>query len=286
MKRLFLFLIICMVFTFANAQVTKETGWHSRNLSGKVKSLRETWYKAVKVNGEIRKGKREIAYIDDASYFVYNDAGRKIETAALGKDGKVTERRTYVYDDNGIYTDVEVYDANGVASKHIYVNTYDEKGNLISREHLRPDGSLDNRYTYTYDNNGNMLECTSFGGGKAAGSKQVWKLDGKGNTLEDILYKTDGKIDWKFNYSYDEKGNRIEETVYKGETKFIIKYLMKYDEHGNEVETDWCRESGKIYRKYFSKYEYDSYSNWIKQTGFHKDKPEYISERELTYFSQ
>jgi hypothetical protein len=274
------------MFIASKSQVTKETDWHSRNLKGKVKSLRETCYKAVKVAGEIHKGKRQHVNRDDASYITYNDEGRKIETDEYGKDGKVSERRTYVYDDNGIYTGVEVYDANGVlTSKHTYVNTYDDKGNLISREHLRPDGSLDNRYTYTYDNNGNMLEYTWFGGGKAAGSKEVCKYDGKGNMIEDILYKPDGKIDWKFNYTYDEKGNRTEESDYKG-SKFIIRYFINYDEQGNETEVDWCHENGKPYRKYFQKYIYDNGGNWITLTAFQKNKPIYIFERELTYFSR
>jgi hypothetical protein len=47
-----------------------------------------------------------------------------------------------------------------------------------------------------------------------------------------------------------------------------------------------ARRAETLTGKYSTKYEYDLHGNWVKQTSFKKDKPLYIFERELTYFSE
>lgn len=286
MKKLILCLIAGFTFAAAYAQVSKETDWHEMKLQGKVQSLREACYKAKWISGKIEKGKKQKENLDGTdAYTVFNNDGRTIEVDEFN-DGTVLKKTEYVYDNKGIMSEVYSYNANDtLTSKHKYLNTYDDKGNLVTRIHLRADSSVDNKFTFVYNGSGNLVEYTQYRHGTDLIVKEICSYDNKGNMTEDIIYKPDGKIDWRFSYKNDDKGNRLEANVYKGK-KFIIKYINAYDTYGNETEVDWCKESGKPYRKYYMKYEYDSHGNWIKQTAFKKDKPIYIFERELTYFSQ
>ena len=283
MKKIILSLTMALVIHYSNSQVTSKSDLQELEVKGKVKSLRETSYKAINVSGKIQKGKRKTENSDEKDSFIsFNEKGNKIERIEYTSDGKTYEKLSYLYDDKGY--DTIIYnekDSHNLIAK--YVHKYDEKGNLIERRHYNPDGSNDNIYTYKYDENKNLVEYNWFKKDGNFGSKDIYKYDTKGNMLEDATYKSDERLEWKITYEYNDSGNCVEENTYKG-SKFYIKYLKKFDDKGNQIEIDLCKEDGTPYRKYYQKYEYDKNGNWVMQTQFEKDKPTYIYERELVYF--
>lgn len=288
MKKLFLCLIILRItVTTANAQGKNEL--RELNLKGKVKSVRETSYQAVQKQGTVEKGKRKMEapkYYRDF-YVVLNEKGNKIEKTEYNSDGSSFVKLIYQYDGKGNTVSEDRYNGDGsLAKKNQFTYNFDDHGNMIEKNWIQPNGSLGDKTVFKYDDKGNIIEMSWFNEDGSSGGKGTRRCDEKGNMVEGVYFKPDGKIDWRYTYRYDEKGNRVEENIYKGE-KFIIKYFRKFDEYGNETEIDWCKENGKPYRKYSSKFEYDSNGNWIRQTQFKKEnKPTYILERELTYFSQ
>jgi hypothetical protein len=94
------------------AQTTsvKKTDWEKDGLKGKVKSVKETIYEAVKENGEINKGNKE----DLGNNLVeYDDKGNKIELIMYKSDGNLDYKFTYEYDDKGSIIEGNSYNSDG-----------------------------------------------------------------------------------------------------------------------------------------------------------------------------
>ena len=101
----------------------KKNDLTEENLKGKVKSIKETTYKAVDKFGQIEKGDVLNNYFN-----IYNEKGNKIEDNFYDSDGNLSSKDTYEYDEKGNKIEKNVYDSNGrLGYKFIY--KYNEKGN-------------------------------------------------------------------------------------------------------------------------------------------------------------
>ena len=175
----------------------KKNDLTEENLKGKVKSIKETTYKAVDKFGQIEKGDVLNNYFN-----IYNEKGNKIEDNFYDSDGNLSSKDTYEYDEKGNKIEKNVYDSNGrFHSKYTY--KYDEKGNMIE----------DN----VYDSNGRLY------------FKKTYKYDEKGNKIEENWYNSDGRLHSKYTYKYDEKGNNIEENYYNSNGRLYEKHTYKYE---------------------------------------------------------
>ena len=177
----------------------KKNDLTEENLKGKVKSIKETTYKAVDKFGQIEKGDVLNNYFN-----IYNEKGNKIEDNSYDSDGSLNSKTTYKYDKKGNKIEENIYDSNG---KFVRKTTYkyDKKGNIIEEKSYYPDGSLIYKNTYKYDEKGNMIE-------------ENW-------------YESDGSLYEKhtYKYEYDKNNNWTQRIQYKNTiplniTERIIEY--------------------------------------------------------------
>jgi hypothetical protein len=91
--------------------------------------------------------------------------------------------------------------------------TYDDDGNILTREFSTPERGRYNLDTYTYDPNGNLLTKESdsdFDG--TVDFRTTYTHDGKGNLLtEEYDIGGDGTVDSRTTYTYDANGNLLTE---------------------------------------------------------------------------
>ncbi len=181
------------------------------NLKGKVKSIRETPYKAVEKFGEVVKGD------------IYSN-----EELLFDEKGNITEKNIfnieslefkwiYKYDENEKKIEDKLFSSNGnLISRQTY--KYDEKGNLIETNSLNDDGSLFGKLTYKYDKKGNRIESSWFNNDGNLDSKHTLKYDEKGNKIEKSRFNKDGILigQWTYRYTYyDQKDNWTQRIEYE-----------------------------------------------------------------------
>ena len=195
--------IILATLSASCNQSEKKNDLTEENLKGKVKSIKETTYKAVDKFGQIEKGDVLNNYFN-----IYNEKGNKIEDNFYDSDGNLSSKDTY---------------------------EYDEKGNNIEKNNYDSDGSLNSKTTYKYDKKGNKIEDNSYDSDGSLNSKTTYKYDEKGNNIEKNNYDSDGSLNSKTTYKYDEKGNMIE---YNTDGRFGEKYTYKYeyDKNNNWIQ--------------------------------------------------
>ncbi|WP_120488692.1 hypothetical protein [Bergeyella cardium] len=250
--------IILAMFCLASCK-NKKNDLTEMNLKGKVKSIRETRYKAVEKFGEAVKVKGDISDSD-------------IEELLFNEKGNIIEKNRFFY---GLYWK--------------YTYKYDEKGNKIEGNYFNKDGSLCWKYTYKYDEKGNQIEENWFNPDGSLDKKYTYKYDEKGNQVEENNFNKDGSLEDKFTYKYDEKGNQIETNWFNEDGSLERKFTYKYDEKGNLIETNWFNEDGSLERKFTYRYTYyDQKDNWTQRIEYEIEndieKASTITERIIEYY--
>lgn len=156
------------------------------------------------------------------------------------------------YDEKGNLLTRDETAPNGTWTK--VSNTYDEKGRLLTETTTSQSGTSDTpreqTYTYTYDETGNVLtKDYTVKGGKW--EKTVYTYDGKGNKLTESF--SDSKDAWKKDvFTYDDKGNLLSRDRTDSYKLHSI-YTYTYDEDGNQLV--FRKASGKNWEQLDSTYD-------------------------------
>ncbi|AFL96689.1 hypothetical protein ACQ1Q1_08150 [Ornithobacterium rhinotracheale] len=252
MKRIIL-ITLSAISLWACDKQHKKTDAEEMHLKGKVKSVKQTTYKAVEKFGQVERGS-ESGFNNDNFYVVFNEKGNCIEEVRYNSEGNIDRKSTLAYD---------------------------EKENCIERVRYNAEGSIDEKMTLAYDDKGNKIECVFYNSDDSIYSKSTYAYDEKGNCIEEVWYNSEDSIDVKSTYFYDEKGNVRTVVWYDSEGSMTRKNI--YDYEGNQIQVDYYNSEGKFYRETYT-YEYDTHDNWIKKITYKNDKAESIAEREITYY--
>lgn len=286
----FYFSLLCLtsigqVVTSPIPEEFAKTDLQRMNLYGKAKSVRQTSFAAIKKSGVIQKGKRKIEEPNWAKdfYIVFNSTGNKTELCTINSNGSVDNEISWQYDDSGNMVEDHRGNSDKVdtTKENKFTYKFDDKGNIIERDRFNAKGIQDVTEIYKYDERGNVIVKSWVIGNTPCKDSLVY--DEKNNMIEQYATNVVIPGKWKFTYRYDEKGNCMEENWFTDGVKFYIKYTFKYDDKGNRSEVVWTNAKGKSCKWTFQ-YEFDSNGNWIKSTQFLNGKPNYILEREITYF--
>ena len=205
MKKIIL-AILSVLYLVSYGQLEKKNDLTEENLKGKVKSIKETTYKAVDKFGQIKKGNVLNNY-----FTIYNKKGNTIEGNEYYSDGSLNDKTTY---------------------------KYDEKGNKIEKNNYYYSGRLDSKTTYKYDEKGNNIEENIYYY-DGYGYKTTYKYDEKGNKIEKNIDGSVDRLGYKYTYKYDEKGNTIEQNIYYHGSRPAENYSYKYEYDKNN---NWTQE--------------------------------------------
>ena len=254
----------------------------AEELSGPVKEMKKTCYKARKKGYEVLPGEQnfnegtrnnymirfnEKGGITEKSYYskdgsiwktFFNDNSLETEGINIMPDGSITLKIINIYDDKNHKIEETVTDGQGgLKWKNLY--EYDEKGLMTTARHIGSKGVLENTLTYKYDINGRYNESKTV---KADGTIQSWSL-----------------------FDYNNLGYPCKTTNLNpdGSVNSISTYDNKYDEDGHPDNLYWRNKKSKKYRNTF---EYDEHKNWIIQTEYYNKAPTFIHLREITYYGE
>ena len=261
-----------------------------KDISGPIKSLHETVFKADNKSDKIITGKKINNSFNYESKVILNQKGYKIEETRYNFDGKPSINLKYSYNEKQNCTEEDRYNGDGnLANKRLFNYKYDETGKLIEENWINDNG-IASKAMYKYDLKGNIVEKSFFKLDGTLDWKTTSVYDSNNNIIENIDWNSKGKIDWRTTYKVNDKGKVVEETLYKRGTKFYIMYKTEYDSFGNKTKTNWCLESGKVYATWTYTYEFDKNNNWTKaielnpvKAGFLSARDEYVILRQIEY---
>ena len=262
-----LFILAAFVFSCSSNEIqtnnSKRNDLNKMNLKGKVKSLKETSYKACILFGDIQKCERErmdwnnllysiSCYID--SYIIFNSKGYKIEENHYTSKGSLDNKETFNYDENGNKIEENNYISDGLLFCK-WINKFNLKGKIIESNFYYLDGSLGGKNIFNYNEIENQIEESSYKSNGNLEWKHTAMFDTKGNQINFIGYKPDGSLDWKDTYKYDKKGNLIEENSFESDGSLKWKKTYIYNLIGNKIEADSFHPDGSLSWKFTYKYD-------------------------------
>ncbi len=177
---------------------------------------------------------------------------KEIKLAHLS-DFKITYNNTY--DEKGRIVLTVSYEDNGgaqtVDSETSY--TYDDQGNLASKEILYHKDSTKLCYKYSYDDKNRKHEISCHISDKDTESNFVEKYDTVGNVLEFVDYNNTLK---RCIYFYDSLGFLSEKRVFDIKDSIVKKELYRCDEHGNWIERRLIDKNGNFLEGELREIEY------------------------------
>ena len=217
------------------------------------------------------------------SYQTYSSDGNKVKEIMFEytDDGKLKTMKSdeslsvFTQLPNNVVQEAVTINISGIKAGENYLYTYDNKGNLLSKER-KAKGSYEGinyKELYEYDSAGRLLvkkydlaymknRKNSFGGNyNEKDSMEVYQYDTNGQLIKYTQYDTDGKIelieDYKggvlvskqeyilgnfrgrTKYIYNNTTHQIKEEHYIGETdikpSFVRVYQLTYDKMGNLI---------------------------------------------------
>ena len=279
MKQILLLLIFLSLTTVCGQHTSGEykLSLSQYGLKGKVKTLIE--YKEYGSSTRYYFNKKEQL----VSCQSYNNKGEKIKEIMFEytDDGKLKKRKSdeslsvFTQLPNNVVQEAVTINISGIKAGETYLYTYDNKGNLLSKER-KAKGSYEGinyKELYEYDSAGRLLvkkydlaymkkRKDSFGGSYSEkDNMEVYQYDTNGQLKKHTQYDTDGKIelieDYKggvlvskqeyilgnfrerTKYIYNNTTHQIKEEHYIGETdikpSFVRVYQLTYDKMGNLI---------------------------------------------------
>ena len=307
--------LLFTVLLIVTLSCSVENDLSKTELKGKVKSVKEISYSAIKKFGKLTKDvkKRENNKEYD-TYKEYNIEGNIILEQKYYSSGSMRDQNSFKYkgmlklgfdtefyngdkilnfksifkydDKRNIIEESNYYDIDESPVKKTTYK-YDDKGNQVEMAIYSEDGNLNLKDISKYDNKGNKVEFNSYSGNGDLRFKSIYEYDDQGNEVEWISYNEDGKLEFKYIYEYDDNGNQVKYMRYNENDKLNFIAIYKYDDNGNVVEKSLkINAIAEPFSIESYTYEYDNKNNWIKKTIEKTESFDfYIIEREIEYFN-
>lgn len=301
-SKLFL-LFITIIGNFYIAYSQEALDLKSKNLLGKVKSIKIFYYNASEKFGELQKGKLNCKY-----YQVFNSQGYLIKETCSDEEVKIEYAYKFFYDiKNNLIKGLTLQ------NKIILENKYDSENRLIQTDNLvgyiYPNFRTKNKFSF----DGKIKESNAYNFEGLLQIKIISKYDDKGKEIESSVYDENGKMSLHYFSDYNEKGNLIKVSSLKGfEENGGDARIFKYNDKNQVTQENFTTEDGTRYtRQTYSyneygnivsensvsddtlstynlnyEYKYDTLGNWIEQkmTGYGEMARPEIIQRQINYY--
>ena len=275
MKRL---LTALFLLSFVHNGISQSNpDWKANKLKDKVRSVSLLENYRYKREGKFTEW--EILYNTKMSF---DKSGRYTEYASMTPGGDLSYKTTYAYfaaEKRAVLT-YHKKDENPFVTKHW---RYNAQGLLSEIQEYNKDNTAGWRYVHTYDEKGNRVTLDSYKPEGTFYSKTSSTFDAKGNETGYLL-QTTGYANSSRKYTYDDKGNKTEEIWMNGKNETDFRFVRAYDAYGSMTEESTYKKD-KLIGKVTWQYVYDKKGNWIRRTQYSNEGVDFdVAERTIVYY--
>ncbi len=294
--------LIASVFLFSTLLcVAQHTNLREMSLRGKVKSLQELRYKAVKNIAEIQK-----AELISRHLFIFDSAGNLIEHSQYS-NSKPDKNTISDFGENATRVDPTRYNTSGnqpsdenenrrhrssyptARRNNDVYNTYYalyNDGKNPDGTPYKPNGSISEKYMAIY-NDDKYPDGTPYQPNKSKQDKYNSIFYGEDKNGEDIIDESSFRYNQICRYNADGKA---EEILFFG-SEPGYDYSIRYAYNRNELVSEAKYNApGELTEIIWYDYLHDQLGNWVQLNTYiqngndNPEEPESITERKITYY--
>lgn len=279
---------IALLFLFISCSTNTKNSVEGLNLSGNVKSLKETVFEAKEKFGKLEKGKVSFECIEillrncsSVSQYIFNKNKNLIELNDYSsRNNELQYKQSLEYDKNQKIVNDKHYTYDGSLNK-LTNYIYNESSKLIKALVTSPEGDTIN--IYEYDNKERIVKVIGFKQEYSDAFVYKYNYDEKDRIIEFVAEKSDGKITVD-KYIYVEDLLREVQVIENG--NIISKRTYEYNEIKNKINIKYFIE-GNLNEELNIKYLYDNNNNWYTayiKVEKNSNIENFIIEREIEYY--
>lgn len=262
-----------------------QTDVEKEGLKGKVKQVKQLYYKAFEKERRVYLSNQEGSYHDKKNLLTeFNEKGIKRKYVELSRG---TDKMVYNYNEDGVETDITSYNSPDVVSFSI-INKLDAEGNIIEQVSYNDKNIITARTVNKYAVKGLPSNIMSYGEDGELIYDAAITYNKNGQRTE--LKQTDktGKVTCWSRYNFNEKDQMIENITLdaKGKVKEVTSLEGCYDEEGN---FSWDNRYGRKKKEedlYSNRIEVDEKDNWIKKIICYRNIAIFVYIRDIEYFDE
>ncbi len=222
---------------------------------------------------------------------VYNEHGKVVAEIQYDMDGNVLQENSYKYNEHGFLLEETLKDHDGLIAEHKswepdeqnriakefrhYLDgsfdtihyTYNDKGHLIKKETIDPDGDTESIEEMEYNTDGWMVYYSLKDYDGDLLSEKKIKYDNKGNPVEILEYDGSEDASTRKEADYYPSGNKKETLLYNDQDQLIEKIVLKENASGQLIQV--LEES--LTKKNTTNFAYDDKGNIILQEEFDRN---------------
>ena len=265
-------LALLMVSAIAFGQNNKKTDLQKAGLQGKVKSYRMIGYEFDE------KGKPQL--MNSEFYAEFNKEG--LSTKMQAKNAGTIINYVDTRDEKGNLIESDSRDASNTSmSKNVY--EYDARNNRVRQEVLTPDGNVFMSKKSAYDDQDRVIEVVECLAG-LCDNKTIYVYGANNKVAEERKLGKDDELKSKTLFTYDANGNAVEKKVYDADNNLVKRITTVFDANNNEVEVTTYDNDGSESKKETNVYVYDKKKNWVKKTTSVDGTPTMMMEQKIKYY--
>lgn len=271
--------ILLAAFVTYSCSNSKKNDLPMQEVSGKVKSIRTTGYKAVEKFGEISEG--DVLSGDGLNNIIkFNKEGYITEISNFNNKGDLVKKSIYVFDDDGKIIKINIYDGNGdEIGRTVY--TYDSDDRVTKIVDYDKSGKIN--FTQKLEWEGDKVIKNLFIDDNSVGNYIINEFKGS-HLVKSVTFDKDGVKTGEYTEYENDKLTRIVTPEYTISLTYNDKGLCSFIENGQIYITNaYYRLKGASYQY---EYEYDEKDNWIRKVEKNNQskKAERIFIREIEYY--
>lgn len=247
----FLTILFIVTFSCQNLQAQYQINdLYSFGLIDSVGSVREFQYS---ISTDPKSSDRKLVSTDQ--YYTFNISGNLTEVLNYQK-GRIFSTKKYTYDNNGLKTGYQEYDAQD-RPYLVVVYEYDEEGRIASE-------IFDRTYQKMYDDRRKEIDVEYYKYYKNLYTKINYKYNVKDMVISKEYLKPDSTLSYRNEFDYNYKDFLVERSRYDEDGKLSWQEKITNDVLANPIKIRKFRNH-RLVSETIIEYEFDRYKNWINR---------------------